>query len=147
MAPPSVTGGGILVSVGVLQVTGMESDQGDAMKHNDEFKPKCPGCKSDVSNFGAAKVLADRADKPITLLSCVDCGHVVGAFDENSYLKPFIDSKAVKAKSSCCGSEKLVAYLDRISSGIKNRPALILCGECERSVVASLPAKYVWKDI
>jgi hypothetical protein len=29
-APPSVTGGGILVWVGVLRVTGMEPDQGEA---------------------------------------------------------------------------------------------------------------------
>lgn len=136
-----------MVLVGVLQVTGKEPDQGDTMKLNDEFKPMCPGCKSDVSNFAAAKVLADRADIAITLLSCVGCGHVIGAFDENLHQKPSIDSKAVKAKSSCCGSEKLIAYLDRNSSGLKDQPALILCGECERSVVASLPAKYVWKDI
>ena len=115
------------------------------MKSNDEFKPKCPSCKADVSNFRAAQVPVSRADKPITILSCVGCGHVIGAFPESSYQKPDVSPTAVTAKSSCCGSTKLVAYLDRNSSGMKDQPALILCGECERTVVASLPATHVWE--
>jgi len=117
------------------------------MKLNDEFEPKCPGCKSDVSNFGATQVIVDRADKPVTLLSCVDCGHVVGAFPENAYQEPVIETKAASAKSSCCGSERFVAYLDRHSSGLKDQPALILCGKCENTVIATLTATYVWNDI
>ena len=130
--------------LGVLRVTGMEPDQGDAMKLNDEFEPKCPGCKSDVSNFGATQVIVDRADKPVTLLSCVYCCHVVGAFPGSAYQEPVIETKAASAKSSCCGSERFVAYLDENSSGLKDQPAMILCGECESTVVATLPASYVW---
>lgn len=132
---------------GILRVTGMEPDQGDAMKRNDEFNPKCPGCKSDVSNFCATQVIVDHADKTIALLSCVGCGHVIGAFPENAHQKPVIETKVASAKSSCCGSEKFVAYLDRYSFGLKDQPALILCGECENTVIATLPATDVWNDI
>lgn len=114
------------------------------MKLNDEFKPKCPGCKSDVSNFGATQVIVDRADKPITLLSCVGCGHIVGAFPANAHQKAALETKVVAAKSPCCGSEKFVAYLDRYSSGLNDQPALILCGECESTVTATLAATSVW---
>lgn len=145
-----MTGGGNLISVGVLEGAGMEPDQGDTMKCNNEFKPKCPSCNSDrstkMSNFGAALVLVNLADNPITLLSCVGCGHVIGAFSENAYQEPDIKAKAVTAKSSCCGSEKFVAYFDEHSSGLKDLPALILCGECESTVIATLPATHVWKN-
>ena len=132
---------------GVSRVTGMELDQGGAMKPNDEFKPKCPGCKSDVSNFCATQVIVDHADKPIALLSCVGCGHVIGAFPENAHQTPVIEANVASAKSFCCGSEKFVAYLDRYSPGLKDQPALILCGECENTVIATLPATGVWNDI
>lgn len=116
------------------------------MKGNDEFKPKCPGCKPDVSNFGATQVLVERADKPITLLSCVDCGHVVGAFPESAHQKLALEAKAVAPKSACCSSEKFVAYLDRHSSGLTDQPVLILCGECENTVTATLAAASVWNN-
>ncbi|WP_395603774.1 hypothetical protein AB4P91_22795 [Pseudomonas sp. B21128] len=117
------------------------------MKLNDEFEPKCPGCKSNPANFGATQVIVDRADKPITLLSCVGCGHVLGAFPESSHQESALKAGAVAAKSPCCGSEKFVAYLDRHSSGLKDQPALILCGECETTVTATLAATSVWNDI
>lgn len=116
------------------------------MKLNDEFKPKCPSCKLDVANFGATQVIVDRADKPVTFLSCVGCGHVIGAFPENSHQKSALGAKAVTPKSPCCGSEKFVAYLDRHSSGLVDQPALILCGECEKTVTATLAAASVWTD-
>lgn len=112
------------------------------MKCNDEFKPKCPSCKPKEANFGASQVqLGDGADRTITLLSCLECGHVIGAFSESAYQKPLETEGSVTAKSSCCDSDKFIAYFDTYASGFKDpQPALILCGKCKSTVIATLPS-------
>lgn len=114
------------------------------MKRNDDFKPACQaeGCSS--INFVGKIAKVDRADKPVALLSCVDCGTVVGAFSGAIHQDPAQPAKTAAAKSSCCGSAKFVAYLDRYSSGFAVQPALILCGECEKTVVGNVSYDAVW---
>ncbi|QKL02932.1 hypothetical protein GEV39_16770 [Pseudomonas sp. NY5710] len=116
------------------------------MKLNDDFKPTCQaeGCGS--LNFVGKIAEVDRADKPIGLLSCVECGTVVGAFPGALQRDPEQPAKTAAPKSSCCGSHKFVAYLDRYSSGFIDQPALILCGDCEKTVVGNIPSDAVWKD-
>jgi hypothetical protein len=114
------------------------------MKGNDDFKPTCQASGCGSLNFIGKGANVDRADKPVALLSCVDCGTVVGAFPGELQRDPVEPVKTAAPKSACCGSFKFVAYLDRYSSGFTVQPALILCGECEQTVVGNLSSQAVW---
>ncbi len=117
------------------------------MKMNDDFKPACQaeGCNS--INFVGKIAKVDRAEKPVALLSCVDCGTVVGAFPGDLHQDPVQPVKTAAPKSSCCGSADFVAYLDRHSSGFTVQPALILCGKCEKTVVGNVSSDAVWNNL